>query len=240
MENESPKLQKDKHYTFRPFRVPKYRIQFEQAGRLADIPDYVWYSPAAIYIWGRYSEVNLSDLVRETEAQIFWYRFDKPIFKGFTVRGDPGWNHTLWAAREDQWKKIYDTVLETVQFDIPNKRLYQYALQKLTIYDPLHVDTNRVLLQSTPKVEINAFAVLSNVGQYAFDTRKQDVRAQPHVVTFKPDKIHVNAAKRLFEDEKLTQDDAFERYKQIMLDAQDATFEQKWKEQDERRRKSQS
>jgi len=235
MENNSPELKKDKHYTFRPFRVPKYQIKFERAGRLADIPGYVWYSPAAIYIWGRYSEVNLSDLVRETDAKIFWYKFDKPIFRGFDVRGDPSWNHTLWAAQEDQWKQIVETILETVQFDIPNKRLYQYALQQFLIYDPLYVDKSRVLLQSTPKVEVNTFAVLSNAGQYAFDTRKQDVKAQPGVVTFKPDKIHVNAAKRLFEDEKLTQDDAFERYKQIMIDAQDAAFEQKWKSQNERK-----
>lgn len=229
MENEPPRLKEDKFYKFRPFRVPKYRIEFERASQLADIPGYVWYSPAAIYVWGRYSEINLADLVQQTDAKIFWYKFDKPIFKGFTVRGDPSWNHTLWAAREDEWKKIYDIVLETVQFDIPNKRLYQYALQKLVVYDPLHVDKNRVVLQSTPKVEVNAFAVLSNVGQYAFDTRKQDVRVQPGMVTFKPEKLHVNAAKRLFANEGLTQDDAFERYKQILLDAQDAVYEQKWK-----------
>lgn len=229
MDKQPSKLEKDKHYTFRPFRVPKYQVKFERAGKLADIPGYVWYSPAAIYIWGRYSEVNLSDLVQQKDVKIFWYKFDRPIFKGFTVNGDAGWNHTLWAAREDEWAKIYNTVLETVQFDIPNKRLYQYALQKLTIYDPLHVDNNRVVLPSTPRINIQSFAVLSNVGQFAFDTRKADAMAQPGVVTFKPEKLHIAAAKRLFAQEGLTQDDAFNRYKQITLDDQDAVFEQKWK-----------
>ena len=229
MDKQPSKLEKDKHYTFRPFRVPKYQVKFERAGKLADIPGYVWYSPAAIYIWGRYSEVNLSDLVQQKDVKIFLYKFDRPIFKGFTVNGDAGWNHTLWAAREDEWAKIYNTVLETVQFDIPNKRLYQYALQKLTIYDPLHVDNNRVVLPSTPRINIQSFAVLSNVGQFAFDTRKADAMAQPGVVTFKPEKLHIAAAKRLFAQEGLTQDDAFNRYKQITLDDQDAVFEQKWK-----------
>lgn len=228
-ENETPELKKDKHYEFRPFRVPKYQVKFERAGKLADIPGYVWYSPASIYIWGRYSEVNLSDLVQQHDARIFWYKFDKPIFKGFEVSGDASWNHTLWAASEEQWQKIYETILETVQFDIPRKRLYQYAMQKLTIYDPLSVDDKRVVLQSTPKIDIHTFAVLSNVGQYAFDTRKQDVRVQPGVVNFKPEKLHIDAANRLFTHEGLTQDEAFERYKQIMLDAQDKVFEQKWK-----------
>jgi len=232
VEDSPPELKQDKHYTFRPFRVPKYQVKFERAEKLDDVPGYVWYSPAAIYIWGRYSEVNLSDLVQQHDAKIFWYKFDKPIFKGFEVNGDAGWNHTLWAAPEDQWKKIYDTVLETVQFDIPRQRLYQYALQTLTIHDPLSVDAKRVVLQSTPKVDIHAFAVLSNVGQYAFDTRKADVRVQPNVVNFKAEKLHIDAAKRLFSQSGLTQDDAFERYKQIMLDAQDVSFEQKWKAPD--------
>jgi hypothetical protein len=231
MDQVPPELKKDKFYQFRPFRVPKYRVSFERAGKLADIPGYVWYSPASIYIWGRYSEVNLADMVQQHDTKIFWYKFEKPVFKGFTVNGDPSWNHTLWAAPLEQWKAIYSTILETVQFDIPNKRLYQYALQKLTIYDPLSVDVKKVVLLSTPKIDIHAFAVLSNIGQYAFDTRKNDVRVQPGVVTFKPEKLHVDAAKRLFAQSGLTQDDAFERYKQIMLDAQDAVFEYKWKKE---------
>jgi hypothetical protein len=228
-EDSPPELKKDKHYTFRPFRVPKYKVEFERANKLSDVPGYVWYSPAVLYIWGRYSEVNLSDLVQQHDIQIFWYRFDKPVFKGFTVNGDSAWNYVLWAAREDQWQKICETILETVQFDIPKQQLYQYALQSLTVYDPLNVDTNRVVLHSTPKISIHTFAALSNVGQVAFDTRKSDVRIQPHVVNFKPDKLHVDAANRLFSQSGLTQDDAFERYKQIMLDAQDASFHQKWK-----------
>lgn len=229
MENTPPELKKDKHYEFRPFRVPKYQVKFERAGKLADVPGYVWYSPASIYIWGRYSEVNLSDLVQQQDTRIFWYKFDKAVFSGFDVNGDASWNHTLWAAPEEQWQKIYETILETVQFDIPRQRLYQYALQTMTIYDPLSVDLSRLVLQSTPQVTIHTFAVLSNLGQYAFDTRKQEVQVQPGVVTFKPDRLHVDAAKRLFAQDGLAQDVAFERYKQIMLDAQDAVFKQKWK-----------
>jgi hypothetical protein len=231
MDQELPKPKTDKFYQFHTFRVPKYQVKFERAGKLADVPGYVWYSPASIYIWGRYSEVNLADMVQQHDTKIFWYKFEKPIFKGFTVNGDPSWNHMLWAAPEEQWKDIYSTILETVQFDIPNKRLYQYALQTLTVHDPLNVDVNRVVLPSTPKIDIHAFAVLSNVGQYAFDTRQKDVKVQPGAVTFKPDKLHVAAANRLFAQAGLTQDGAFERYKQIMLDAQAAAFDHKRKKE---------
>lgn len=217
------KIKEDEYYTFKPFRVPKYKIAFERAGKLSDIQGYVWYTPAAIYLWGQYSEVNLADLVRQHNSKIFWYTFDKPIFSGFGHYGD-AWNHTLWAASVEDWENIVNTVLETVQFDIPSKRLYQYALQKLKIYDPLSMDTRKVLTPATPCVDISAFAVLSNEKQFAFDVRKLDMRITPSMVCFKPSKIHMEAAVTLFKREGLTQDQAFESYKAILLSSQDSTY----------------
>lgn len=225
-DDKLPKPKEDKFYEFKPFRVAKYRIEFQNAGKLADIPGYVWYTPAPLYLWGRYQETNLADAVQQHDIQIFWYRFDKPIFSSFTAGGDPSWNHILWAAREDQWPKLVDAILETVQFDIPNKLLYQYALQTLTVPDPLTHDVQRLLLPAHPKVTIYAFAVLSNAKQIAFDTRKA-VPHCPSVVQFKPDPIHVRAGQLLFLNDKLTQDRAFERYKEILMQTQDEEYQQR-------------
>jgi len=221
---QPPKPKQDKFYEFKPFRVPKYRIEFQRATRLADIPGYVWYSPALIYIWGRYSETNLADLVQQHDAKIFWYKFEKPVFKGLTVNADPSWDYTLWAASEADWPKIVDTVLETVQFDIPRSKLYQYALQELQIYDPLFCDAKSIIGPTTPTVAVKTFAVLSNERQYAYDTRNKDVVSQPAVASFKPDLLHVEAGKRLFNRKGLTQDKAFDAYKSIMLSMQDAHY----------------
>lgn len=230
-EQSAPKPKADKYYNFKPFRVPKYRVEFQRANQLTDVPGYVWYTPAPIYIWGRYSDINLGDLVQQFDIQIFWYQFDKPIFYGFTVNDNPSWNHVLWAAREDQWKKLVDGILETVQFDLPNSKLYQYALQSLKIYDPLATDVARLVTPKTPVIEIKAFAVLSNERQYAFDTRKENLMATPQIVTFKPNPIHVNAANKLFGDKNLNQDKAFERYKKILLAEQDGDYERKYKDE---------
>ncbi len=230
-DGDLPKLKEDKFYEFRPFRVPKYQIKFENAGKLADVPGYVWYTPAMLYIWGRYSETNLADAVQQHDIQIFWYRFDKPVFSGFAAGGDQAWNHILWAAREDQWQRLVDAILETVQFDIPGKRLYQYALQQLTIQDPLTLDNQRILLPSHPVQLVHAFAVLSNDRQVAFDTRKPGVQSCPGVVSFKPAPVHVQAANRLFGSADLTQDRAFERYKEILMQTQDEEYQQKVNQQ---------
>jgi len=222
-----PRPENDKFYEFKPFRVPKYRVEFQRAVKLEDVPGYVWYTPAALYLWGRYSENNLADLVQRHSLQIFWYKFDKPIFNGFIVNADPSWNHTLWAVRADQWDKFVDGILETVQFDIPNAKLYQYALQQLTIYDPLSVDVQRIVSSATAIVKINAFAVLSNEQQYAFDTRKKDVQLIPYISSFKPNPLHVSAARQLFSSANMTQDKAFSRYKEILTSEQDSAYQQK-------------
>lgn len=234
-DGDLPKLKEDKFYEFKPFRVPKYRIEFQSANQLADVPGYVWYTPAMLYIWGRYSETNLADAVQQHDVQIFWYRFDKPVFTGFGVGNDLSWNHILWAASEAHWPKLIDAILETVQFDIPGTKLYQYALQQLTIPDPLAWDNQRVLLPSHPTQLIHAFAVLSNDRQVAFDTRKPGMQTCPGVVSFKPDPIHVQAANRLFSINGLTQDRAFERYKEILMRTQDEEYQEKVNQQKDKR-----
>lgn len=215
-----PKGVEDKFYEFKPFKVPKYQIKFKNAGSLSDIPGVVWYTPAALYAWGMFSDTNLSEIISREDLKVFWYKFDKPLFKSF----GPEWNHLLWAAKEDEWKKLVDGVLETVQFDIPNKLLYQYALQSVTILDPLNVDKERVIKPDTPEVSVHAFAVLSNTGQLAFDSKKQPKGTTPGMVLNKPDPRHVRAARMLFKEDKLTRDEAFDRYKTIMKRLEDAAY----------------
>lgn len=225
--SDMPRPQEDQFYTFKPFVVPKYHIKFERAAQLTDIPGYVWYSPAPLYLWGRFSESNLADAVQRHDLKIFWYKFDQPIFSGLQLPGDNSWNHALWAAREDQWNILVDAILETVQFDIPQSRLYQYALQKFSIYDPLAVDAQKLVTAKTPRVPVNVFAVLTNERQYAFDTRKPDLPQAPAIASFKPSSIHVDAARTLFATKNLTQDKAFARYKEIMTQAQDLEHQKK-------------
>lgn len=229
----------DKFYRFKSFRVPKYRIKFESAGKLADIGGYTWYTPASLYLWGQFTETNLAEIISREDIKVFWYKFDKPIFSHF----GNDWDHILWAAADEDWPKIVEGVLETVQFDIPNKLLYQYALQKLTILDPLTVDKDRVVLSTTPHSQVHAFAVLSNQSQFAFDAKAGVVAgSRPGMRTYKPQSSHVRAADMLFRGSNLTQDDAFQRYKKIMETLEDAAHgvssQQAYEERLKRERRS--
>lgn len=222
----NPVKVKDDLYEFKPFRVPKYKIEFKNANKLTDIAGYQWYTPALLYLWGRFTEVNLADLIAKHDFKIFWYLFDKPIFSGLAFKEDKSWNHLLWACSVDDWKKLVDGILETVQFDIPNQLLFQYALQSFTIPDPLFVDRQRLLTTNTPTVKISAFAVMSNKHQLAFDLNS-GIKGVPQVRTFKAEQIQIDAAEDLFADSNITADKAFEAYKRIMIRLQDQEYQAK-------------
>lgn len=222
--DSTPKIKEDNLYEFKPFVVPKYRIKFERANKLSDIPGYVWYTPAAMYLWGRFTDINLSDIVKDADIKIFWYKFDQPIFRNFEAGADKDWNHTLWAAREDQWKYLVDRVLESIQFDIAKEIVYQYALQTITIYDPLNLDRNKLIKRDSPKIEVSAFAVLSNIGQCAFSPNPGN---PPGMSTFKPLPVHTRTAKRLFSLSNLNQDKAFQFMKAILSEEQEAEYQRK-------------
>lgn len=225
MDNNLPKLEKDEFYQFKPFRVPKYQIKFDNASRLSDIQGYKWYTPAALYLWGRFSESTLSDIVQRMDLKVFWYKFEQPIFSGFAVGGDRSWDHALWACEEDQWSRFVDLLLEIVQFDIPNSCLYHYALQSITVLDPLNVESNRIATAATPEVKISTFAVLTNKGQYAFDS-SFDAKSSglPRMASYPPNRRHVAAADKLFSIPGLNQDKAFESYKEVINNSQDEEY----------------
>lgn len=212
----------DKEYSFKPFKVPKYQIKFKDVKKLNDVDGMVWYTPAALYAWGRFTDTQLSDIVMRKNVKLFWYKFDKPIFKNFGI----GWDNLLWAAKKEDWLTIVNSILEVVQFDVEEKVIYQYAMQKTSILDPLTVDKERIATNTTPEVDVNVFAVLSNKGQMAIDLKaKQQKGSLPGMSLFKPDPLHVKAAKMLFKKEKLSQDEAFAEYKAVMQKLADASYE---------------
>ena len=93
-------------------------------------------------------------------------------------------------------------------------------MQSFNIADPLTVDKEKFVGPNTKKVEIMAFAVLSNQGQYAFNLRSSKP-GLPGMSKFKPDNLHVSAASRLFSIPNLNTDKAFDAYKTILNDQQD-------------------
>ena len=223
-------LKTDRQYEFTPFVVPKYQIKFANVKRLANLSQYMWYTPAPIYLWGRYTDINLSDIVSEYDIKIYWYRFNKPVFKGLTINNDPSWNHMLWACDASKWKSLVDGVLESVQFNTQTKTLYTYALQELFISDPLQADTSVLVTRETDKLKVHAFCPLTNLRQIAFNPNRSSHLSIPDICSLAPSKKLLYRATRLFENSAVTQDNAFEFYKKLLESEADYNYELKVKE----------
>lgn len=222
-------LKESRQYEFKPFTVPKYKIQFSNVKRLSNLSQYVWYTPAPIYLWGRYTDINLSDIMAEYELKIYWYRFNRPIFKGLELNQDPAWNHTLWAADKETWAKLTNGILESVQFDVEAKKLYNYALQELVIMDPLQMDQSGIVTKQTDQLKIHAFCPITNKNQIAFSPNRKNFIELPHICSIKPTKRSLYLATRLFENPNLTQDNAFDLYKKLLELEADLSYENKIK-----------
>lgn len=222
-------LKESKQYEFKPFVVPKYKIQFSGVKRLSNLKQYVWYTPAPIYLWGRYTDINLSDIMAEYDLKIYWHKFNKPIFKGLEINQDATWNHTLWAADLDTWKRLVDGILESVQFDITAKKLYNYALQDLVIMDPLQIDQAGIATSQIDRLTIHAFCPVTNKNQIAFSPNRKSFMELPHICSVKPTNRSLYLATRLFENPKLTQDNAFDLYNKLLELESDLAYENKIK-----------
>lgn len=221
---------KESYYELRPARAPKYKVQFEGAGKLSDVPGYKWFSPAAMYLWGRFTDMHLQDLMSRHNLVIYWYAFQNPVLAGFTVNGDKAWNHTLWAVAEDKWEALVDSVLETMMIDRDTKTMTGFALQYLTIVDPLYADKKVVVDANSPKATVGYFAVLTDKYQLAFTRQEGGPGEIPHVRTLSAQAQQRRVAGAVYSGSRLTTDKVFSRYKDELLREGEDNFRRKWEE----------
>jgi hypothetical protein len=211
--------QKDLYYAARATRVAKYRIKFEGATQLSDIPGYVWFTPAALYLWGGFTDLQLAGATEAADIRMFWYKFERPIFTGFTVLGDGAWNHTLWAVEQRLWGKFVDNLLELVMLNRPGATVCRYALQQLSIVDPLRADNAVITSANPPRAVVFAFAVKSNLHQLAFTQLSWDAASLPGMKRLRPSAEEQTVAARLFAKGVPTTEQAFDAAKALQLES---------------------
>ncbi len=126
--------------------VPKYPLEVGAAESLAAMtPAYVFFSPAIIYIHGRFGDLLLADMMREIgrDVRIYFKRFNSRIFSGLeSSRGDPAWNYALLAVTADDWQLLTDFICSACVRDKATDIDYRYGEQRLMICDPLFADRN--------------------------------------------------------------------------------------------------
>jgi len=204
----------DTTYEVREKVTPKYRIKFDGVRSLGELSDYIWYTPAPIYLWGGFDDRNWHDLISKTGVKLLWYKFQKPIFSGLECGSDPDWNYTLWGADSKSWEKIADFVIESSAVNIPNSMVCRYGIQELVIFDPLVTDSSGLISETTPKINVNAFCALTNKWQICFSYPRPG--ELPKTVRLKPSAKHQRLANRVLQGKKLSTTKMFENYGEVI------------------------
>ena len=225
----SYKVKSDEQYEHKPFRVPKYRARFDGFKNLSDVPNLTWFTPAMLYRWGRFSDLQLSDVVTRLDLKIFWYTFNRPIFRGLEIANDAGWNHTLWAVEQPKWNQLVDEIVSMIQVNTQEKCVLYYAMQELEIFDPLRLDDVRLVSPAVPRMQIGAFAVQTDKFRLAFLPPALDGSTLPMPRRLKPQAARVIETRKILASRNDTSS-VFEACRRSLLETQDAEFEAKKQE----------
>lgn len=187
--------------TFTPYKVNVRTVEFDgNPPALSAFPEWVWYTPAPLFLWGGLGHKILSEMQTSLGLEYYQATFNTQIFSGLDWNGDSFWNHTLWAVEQTQWSKFKTELLGVTNVDIEQAIVVKYGLQELTIYDPIASQNNPIVTTETPRADIFAFGVMSNKSTVAFDTNSGLV-SHPGVYTLAPDPAFVTMAAKVLADQ---------------------------------------
>lgn len=152
-------------------RLAKYPLNFGNAESLRALSeDWTFFSPAALYLYGRFSDGLLVEYIHHEKKDIkfCFAKFQDRIFRGLeTVSGDEGWNFALWAMHSVYWKSFEDFVCGITLHDNRNNLVIQYGMQEFAIVDPLVLARGR--LTSTQQLcKIKTFGVNGTHGRAGY------------------------------------------------------------------------
>ncbi len=170
--------------------IQKYPLVLGEARALRSLTsDYVFFTPAILYLSGLFSDAVLIDFMQGvgTEVRFYHHKFQAPIFRGLlTPDGDEDWNYVLWAIRKPFWKAFQD-FLCSVTITKPDRRLLVgIGYQELKVLDPLTVDKHRIVTAESSVLGVGAFGLNGNKYIFAFQPSADPRVTLPLVQRYQP------------------------------------------------------
>lgn len=151
--------------------VRKHKLPLGKAESLAALLDeYVFFTPASMYLHGRFFDGPLIDMMWEVQRDIplYHYKFNRQLFYGLEAKdGDPAWNYVLWAVRPDDFDAVRKFILSVTLSWANEKRIICYGEQAFRVLDPLVV-AKPLIGTEMPTIPISAFGVNGNRMRTAF------------------------------------------------------------------------
>lgn len=184
-------------------KAPKRQLAFTSTVRhLRPFTErFVFFTIAPAYLWGRFSDAVLLDFLQvHGDAQFFYKKFERPIFRGLTApNGDPDWNFVLWAMEQPYWPAFAEHLDGTVMSDRFTRMTYGFGIQELEIADPLFLDRTILCPADVPTLSIYGVGIRGSHYLAAFATGRHPVIDLPQLRFYEPDAHDKLYAQALFQ-----------------------------------------
>jgi len=171
--------------------INKHELRLGNAESLLALSaEYTFFTPAILYLYGRFRDAPLFDFVHMVQpaAKFYYKKFSKPIFKGLEARsdGNADWNFVLWAIQKEYWSDFSAWMVSLTLTYQDSQDVAGIGEQHLEIIDPLAHDKMFILQNTLPCLPISAFGINSNVSQIGLFPGKRLTQDLPYLVMRKP------------------------------------------------------
>lgn len=182
----------------------KHELKLGRGTLTSLLTDFSFFTPALLYMYGALqTDGPLIDFMAEyrQEVELFYHKFNHRLFSGMVLPdGDNDWERVLWAVRNQHACFLYDFLSSLCFVDVVQKRVIRIGVRRIAIDDPLAIDSQLVLSERIPRVEVTAFGVDGSDRCVAVMPAKA-LLSLPTVRIFPPRQELIDYAKRVFRGE---------------------------------------
>lgn len=182
--------------------VKKEPLRLGRANSLLELAEeYAFFTPAVLYLYGRFRDAPLADFLHMfPDAKLYYRKFDRPIFRGLEAPSNknPDWNFVLWAVHTSYWRPLCDFLVSLTFTYEDESALAGVGEQQLSVIDPLAADLSVLYRNDLPQLTVTAFGLNGSRFRAAFEAGTGSIVSPPRLRFYGPDPRMVRFAQAIY------------------------------------------
>lgn len=172
-------------------RLRKYEFKPGRARSLAELAgDYAFFTPAVLYLHGRFRDAPLADFVYTVapDCKFYYKKFRRALFRGLDApNGDVDWNFALWAVPRHHWDAFSAWMVGITLTYEDTREVAGIGEQILEVADPIAAELATVWHPGTPAVTVAAFGINGSRFRAGFVPGENVLMDPPRLEFFRPE-----------------------------------------------------
>ena len=171
--------------------IDKYELKTGNARSLAELLDaYAFFTPAALYLHGRFRDAPLADFVYMVapDCKFYYKKFRHLIFRGLETKNrDPDWNYVLWAVERRHWDHLSAWMVSLTLTYADDQSVAGVGEQQFMVTDPLAAERAAMWHPGVGTIPVTTFGLNGSKFKAGFVAGENALMDPPTLGFFKPD-----------------------------------------------------